>query len=323
MMNDVSAHRRPRVLVVDDHPVVLNAVAEILNSRCEVVGAESTGAAAIDASARLDPDAIVLDVAMPGLDGFQTATRIRKAGARARIVFLSNFIGEDYVLGGMSHGASGFVTKPRMTVDLLPALDHALAGRAFIPLAGALPRWRERAGRPHDLLTYATDTFLIDSVLTFYDNALEAGDSIIAVASKSHLQALDDGFAARGLDVAALTSSGRYTSADSSSALDAILVNGMPDRQRLDALLDSILERALAASIASTPHATMFGEIAPILCGRGDYDAMLSLEQLADEFVRTRPISLLCAYSTATTLDPAVHAGICGKHDAIVPADRA
>jgi DNA-binding NarL/FixJ family response regulator len=319
-MNDIP---RPRLLVVDDHPVVLGAVAEILNRKFDVVGMENSGAAGVDASARLHPDAIVLDIAMPGLDGFQTAARIRKAGSTARIVFLSNFTGEDYVLAGIAQGASAFVTKPRMEADLLPAVDHALAGRTFLPSAAALPRWRERTSRPHDLQIYATDAFLVDSLMTYFENALETGDSLISIASKPHRRALEDSFAARGVDVAALEASGRYTVVDSLIALDAILVNGVPDGERFTTLLDSILQRAVAASTAPVPHATMFGEIAPILCARGQYDATLQVEQMADDFVAARPLSLLCGYSTACVHDPNVLSSICAKHDAIVPADPA
>jgi CheY-like chemotaxis protein len=311
-----------RVVVVDDHPDVLEAAAAILGRKYDVVGTATTGSGAVDAALRLDPDVIVLDIAMPGLDGFQAAAQIKKAGSNARIVFLSNYAGEEYVLASISQGASAFVAKPRMERDLLAAVDHAQAGRTFIPGAGALPRWRPRSGRKHDLQLYDTDAFLVDAVVTFFENALEAGDSIVAVA-KPHRHAFDKELRARGLDVDALIVAGRYSSADAATALEAILLDGMPDRDLFVTLLDPILERGLAAASSSPPHVTMFGEIAPILCANGQFEAMLRLEQIADEAAASLPMSILCGYPTECLHDHGsdLMASVCGKHAVIVSSD--
>jgi CheY-like chemotaxis protein len=312
-----------RVVVVDDHPDVLEAAAAILRRKYDVVGTATTGSGAVELSLRLDPDVIVLDIAMPGLDGFQAAAQIRKAGSNARIVFLSSYAGEEYVLASISQGASAFVAKPRMERDLLAAVDHAQAGRTFIPSAGALPRWRPRSSRRHDLQLYATDAFLVDAVVTFFENALEAGDSIVAVASEPHRHAFDQELRARGLDVDALIVAGRYSAGDAATGLEAILVDGMPDRDKFMASLDPILERGLAAARSSPPHVTMFGEIAPILCANGQFDAMLRLEQLADEAAATRPISILCGYPSECLHDHGTElmAHVCAKHAVIVSSD--
>ncbi len=314
---------RGRVVVVDHHPRVLEAARTILGREYDVVGSATTGRGAVDLSLRLDPDVIVLDIAMPGLDGFQTAAQIRKAGSNARIVFLSNYAGEDYVLASVSQGASAFVAKSRLELDLLTAVDHARAGRTFIPHAGVLPRWRSRSGRQHDLQLYATDAFLVDAVMTFFDNALEAGDSIIAVATEPHRLAFETQFRARGLDVDGLVASGRYFAADAPTALEAVLLDGMPNRDLFMTLLDLMMERTLPAATSSPPHVTMFGEIAPILCASGRFDAMLRLEQFADEAAASRPLSILCGYSTGCLGDNAsdLMASVCGTHAAIVPSD--
>ena len=315
--------RRGRVVVVDDHPRVLEVAGAILRRKYDVVGTATTGRGAVDSSLRLDPDVIVLDIAMPGLDGFQAAAQIRKAGSNARIVFLSNYAGEEYVLASVSQGASAFVAKSRMELDLLAAVDHARAGRTFIPHAGVLPRWRPRSGRPHDLQLYATDAFLVDAVMTFFDNALEAGDSIIAVATEPHRHAFETQFRARGLDVDELIASGRYFTADAATALEAVLLDGMPDRDLFITLLDAMMEHAFPAATGSPPRVTMFGEIAPILCASGKFDAMLRLEQFADEAAASRPLSILCGYPTECLSDNAsdLMASVCGTHATIVPSD--
>ena len=78
-------------------------------------------------------------------------------------------------------------------------------------------------------------------------------------------------------------------------ALDGIRIDGSPDPIRYEMLLGPIVDSALNAARGTEPHVTAFGEIAPILLALGEYDAMLRLEQIADDFGRTRPMSLLCA----------------------------
>jgi DNA-binding NarL/FixJ family response regulator len=314
---------RPRVVLADDHPEMRDAVRSTLTRAFDVVMAAADGASAIDAALRLRPDAVVLDVEMPGLDGFQTATRLRASGSEARIVFLSNHIGDDFVLAGVSRGALAFVAKPSMDRDLVPAVGHALAGRAFVPSAAVLPRWRRPDGRRHDLQIYGTDAFLANAVMAFFDSALDAGHSIIAIASEPHRQALEAQFAARRVDVAALIRAGRYTVGDAASALEAVLLNGTPDEALFAAALDPMVERGLAAATGAVPHVTMFGEIAPILCANGDFEAMIRLEQVAHDYAVSRPLSILCGYSTecvgGETSD--LRTSICAEHATIVAAD--
>src|ERR1700704_2563242 len=142
---------RPRVVLADDHPLILEAAREVLSPSFDVVAAVGSGEDAIAATAQLDPDIVVLDIAMPGLNGFQTASAIAARGPRPRIAFMSAHVGDDYVLEGLNRGASAFIAKRRMWQDLVPALEYANAGHTCIPSAGVLPRWRRAAGHCHDL----------------------------------------------------------------------------------------------------------------------------------------------------------------------------
>src|SRR5437016_427343 len=87
-----------RVVVADDHSEMRDVVTSTLAKAFDVVMSVADGLSAVDAAVRLRPDAVVLDIEMPGLDGFQTAMRIRASGSNARIVFLSNHVGDDFVL---------------------------------------------------------------------------------------------------------------------------------------------------------------------------------------------------------------------------------
>jgi DNA-binding NarL/FixJ family response regulator len=309
-----------RVIVADDHRQMLQAAESILRERFDVVAAVSSGAAAIDAAGQHDPDVVVLDIAMPGLDGFATAARLRAAGTRARIVFLSNHTGDDFVLAGIDRGASAFVAKARMAIDLADAVEHVQAGRMFMPSARLLRQGQRPPSHRHDLQFYSTDAFLVESVMELFETALDAGDSIIAVASAAHRAALESLAGARGVAFDALTATGRCTLLDAQATLDAIMVDGRPDGGRFVTAFEPIVDAALAASTGSPPHVTMFGEIAPILCARGAFDDMLRLERVADEFVAARPLSLLCAYHASPQTDAGrVH--VCAGHSTIVASE--
>jgi CheY-like chemotaxis protein len=313
---------RPRVLVVDDHPGILDAVRSVLAAQFDVVGSATSGAAALDAAPALRPDVIVLDIAMPGLDGFQTASRLKAAGSDARIVFLSNHESDDFVVAAVSRGASAFVVKSRMSTDLPDALNHAHAGRAFVPSAGVLPRWQRPAGHRHDLQLYGRDQFLVGAVTEFFDHALDAGHSILAIASASHQAAIDAALAQAHCNLAVLIEKGRYARLDSSRTLEAICRSGRPDRALLDAELSPLVERGLAASTAPSPHVAIFGEVAPLLCAMGAIDEMLEVERLASDFEASNPVSVLCAYSRAGLChDEALTDAVCAVHSTIVPAD--
>jgi CheY-like chemotaxis protein len=316
----VRSRERARVVIADDHPRVLEAATTILSHTCDVVAAVGDGASALDAAARLQPDVVVLDIAMPGLDGFRTASRMRSSGSDARIVFLSNHAGEEFVLAGMSRGASAFVAKVRMNVDLPAAVGHVHEGRSFVPSAGLLPRLPRPAHRRHDLQIYSSDASLIDSTMAYFDGAFEAGYSLIAFDSNANLQAIESQLRKRGLDVEEFAANGRYTAMNNREALEAVTRDGVPNAERYAAAMDPLVDRALAASTALPRHVAMFGAIAPILCANGQFDAMSRLETIADEYAASHPLSVLCAYSTSCLGDaPAdVAARVCSHHATIV-----
>jgi DNA-binding NarL/FixJ family response regulator len=123
---------RARVLLADDHSVMLNRVGVLLSSSFEVVGAVTNGREMISAGIRLNPDVIVADITMPGLTGIEAAQQLREAGSRAKFVFLTIHIEHEFVDACVSQGALGYVVKSHMKTDLIPAIKAALTGRTFI-----------------------------------------------------------------------------------------------------------------------------------------------------------------------------------------------
>ena len=309
-----------RVLVADDHPLVRQAAVTLLKERFDVVADAADGLEALELTRTLRPDVVVLDIAMPGLDGLQTAARLR-CEAPARIVFLSSFSDDDHVLAALSGGATGFVSKRSMGAHLARAVEHALDGRTMVPSASVLRRWPRAAGKRHDIHLYDRESVLIENVAALAAAAFEFGDSFICTAVPAHQAAFETRCAALGIDLAGLARVGRYVALDAQQALDGIMIDGSPDPVRYEGLLGPIVDSALNAARGTEPHVTAFGEIAPILLALGEYEAMLRLEQIADDFVRTRPMSLLCGYHASPQTNDHL-ADLCSAHATIVASER-
>jgi DNA-binding NarL/FixJ family response regulator len=123
---------RPRILLADDQPGVLEHASRILASDYEVVGTVADGRSAVDAAFRLQPDLVVLDIMMPELDGFHAARELRRRGSTAKVLFLSIQQGEEYVAAAMESGGVAYVLKSKMYPDLIHAVRQALAGSIFV-----------------------------------------------------------------------------------------------------------------------------------------------------------------------------------------------
>jgi CheY-like chemotaxis protein len=121
-----------RVLLADDHPAILAMVASVMDGQCEVVDAVADGAALLAAASRLDPDLIILDIAMPQVDGLDAARQLRLNHTRTRLVFLTVHEDADFARAAFATAALGFVIKPRLASDLMPAVRAALAGKRFL-----------------------------------------------------------------------------------------------------------------------------------------------------------------------------------------------
>ena len=126
-----SGNRR-RVLLADDHPLVLERVTRFLQPTFDVVGVAHNGLEMVLEAMRLSPEVIVADISMPGLDGLAAVRQLREMGSGATIVFLTIHEGPELVDACLAEGALGFVLKSHMKTDLIPAINVALSGRCFV-----------------------------------------------------------------------------------------------------------------------------------------------------------------------------------------------
>jgi DNA-binding NarL/FixJ family response regulator len=121
----------PRLLLADDHPKMLEQVAQLLQSEGEIVGAVENGEQLIRAALSLDPDLIVLDVSMPVINGIEAAHRLKTLGSRAKVIFLTMHQDDAFMTAAAVAGALGYVFKHRIASDLIPAVRRVLRGHPF------------------------------------------------------------------------------------------------------------------------------------------------------------------------------------------------
>ncbi len=124
---------RPRLLLADDHKIVLEGLRNLLKDEFEIVGTVEDGRALVSAAKRLDPDVIVVDISMPLLNGIEAIEQLRKAGSRAKVIFLTMHSDMTYATRAFEVGASGYVLKHSAPSELITAIRQVLKGESFFP----------------------------------------------------------------------------------------------------------------------------------------------------------------------------------------------
>ena len=129
-----------RVLLVDDHAVVREGLRNFLalQDGMEIVGEASDGAEALEQAQRLEPDVILMDLVMPGLDGIGAMRQLRVRSPGSRVIVLTSFLEDERVLPAIQAGAAGYLLKNVAPAELARAIRAAHAGEAIIdPTAAA------------------------------------------------------------------------------------------------------------------------------------------------------------------------------------------
>jgi DNA-binding NarL/FixJ family response regulator len=129
-----------RVIVVDDQQLIRESIAALLDIQpgISVVGIAGDGKAAVDLAVAEDPDVVLMDVRMPVMDGIDALGVLRRRNPRTRVVMLTTFDDEEYVVRALKAGASGYLLKDRPAVELAAAVRLAHSGVVqFDPAAAA------------------------------------------------------------------------------------------------------------------------------------------------------------------------------------------
>ncbi|MGA9722962.1 MAG: response regulator transcription factor, partial [Candidatus Binatus sp.] len=116
-------HGRIRVLLADDHRIVREALRMVLATECEVIAEAADGEQAVAIAAQLKPEVVVMDVAMRGIGGIAAARRIAKETPACKVLVLSQYDDEEYVLEALGDaGCAGYLVKTDAAVELLSAV---------------------------------------------------------------------------------------------------------------------------------------------------------------------------------------------------------
>src|SRR4051794_2985031 len=127
---------RPRVLLADDHQLPGGAFPRLLEPDCEVVGAVADGRAVLAAAPGLRPDVVVLDVAMPLLNGLDTAAQLRRAMPEVKVIILTMNEDPEVAAAAFGAGAAGYLLKNSAASELPLAIREVCNGRSYVtPLA--------------------------------------------------------------------------------------------------------------------------------------------------------------------------------------------
>ena len=326
-----------RVLVVDDFEPFRRLIVDILKNRSElqIVSEASDGSDAVEKARQLQPDLVLLDIGLPKLNGIEASRRIKEISPLSRILLVSQLLSADVVHEGLRLGATGFVAKLDVTKDLHIGVNSVLRGETFFSraLAGHLlartrvvsskltldsvSQQRRKTHRHHSAGFYSDDSHLLDDVSQFVGNALMAEDNAIVMATEAHRERLLLRLQVRGLDMNAAIQQKRYAALDASDALQAFMVDGLPDRTRFFALLGDLLNAAPEVTTAGR-RVVVFGECVDMLCTQGNDEGALQLEKLGNQMIMAYNIDVLCGYSldsfqpgTGNTFEK-----ICAEHTA-------
>jgi DNA-binding NarL/FixJ family response regulator len=142
--------KKPRVLLADDHKIVIEGLKNLLKDDFEIVGNVEDGRALVEQASTFHPDVIVADISMPQLNGIEAARQIKKTDKTIKIVFLTMHPDATYAANAFEAGASGFVLKHSASSELIRAIHEAIKGRTYVTplIAGDLIRTYQKGDSP-------------------------------------------------------------------------------------------------------------------------------------------------------------------------------
>lgn len=187
--------------------------------------------------------------------------------------------------------------------------------------------WRELLAAPapasHIVQIYDSEDFLAAGVALFAAEGLRRGEAVFLTGTRACLRKLKEALASLGADPDAATRQGQLIVSDAHTAVEAVLVDGMPDAARFNA---AVVDEALAKARADGRFTGVrwWGELSNVLHLCGNEPAALRAEDLADAAAKKHGITIFCSY-LLDRFDPKSYCGmlrhVCGKHSHVIPAE--
>jgi len=239
-----------RVLVVDDYENWHGFVSTTLRKepQLEIIGRVFDGLEAVRQAEQLQPDLILLDIGLPGLNGIEAVRRIREVSPSSRTLFVSDNRSWDIAKEALRSGGDGYVVKSNAANELLPAVKAVLQGKPFLSV-GLWGRHKKVALsstsqnleiKSPEVTLYPNDERLVDGFTRSIAAALKNGNLTIVIATESQRAQIVQKLSSDGVDVAAAIEQKRYVSI------------GVAD-QNSSSMVDTLAERHGSTKVV--PHA--------------------------------------------------------------------
>ncbi|HZN44501.1 MAG TPA: response regulator transcription factor [Nitrospiraceae bacterium] len=124
--------KKPRILLADDHSLVLEGFRRILEDQCDVVGTAEDGRALLEAASRLKPNVVLLDISMPLLNGIDATRHLKKVSPDVKVIFVTMHADPAYLNEAFKAGASGYLLKRSAGTELIQAIQSVLGGNYYV-----------------------------------------------------------------------------------------------------------------------------------------------------------------------------------------------
>ena len=314
---------KPRVLLVDDHRGVLDRVSAVLADDFDVAGLATDGSQAVDLASRVAPDIIVLDVNMPGLDGYRTRRALEQAGSQAPVVFLSMVDADDHIGEAFRCGGRGYVLKSRIASDLADALDQVLHGRVFVPSLTSLFALTD--GGAHVLQLHRGLERFLDGLAAFCGHSLQRGDAMCVIATAAVRDGLGHRLRSAGWDVGGPSGLARYMVVDADAAISRVMHDGLPDAAVMADIVAEMDHFRRATSESAGARLTSVGDAVVPLIAAGNPEAAIAFEREWNTLTAGMPFMTICGYpiSCFHNQAPDLWSRTCQEHWAVGHASDA